>query len=108
MLYNTARIETHVPDLPQFDCALSDMFRKARWRVRRDRGGSLVVHAGKRPYVIELKSVSEGRSDRLLPLLSQTILEAKAAADQHRAAPVAVVAAKRVPPATVERLMRFA
>lgn len=97
-----------MPAPPQFDRLLSDMFRKARWRVRQDPRGSLVVHAGKRPYVVELKSVAEGRGDRLIPLLSQAILEAKAAADAHGAQAVAVVGARRAPHATVERLMRFA
>jgi hypothetical protein len=97
-----------MPESPQFDRVLSEMFRKARWRVRREARGGLVVDAGKQPYFVQLKSVSEARSDRLLPLLSQTILEAKAAAHEYGAKPVAVVAARRAPPATVERLMRFA
>jgi hypothetical protein len=97
-----------MPESPQFDRVLSEMFRKARWRVRREARGGLVVDAGKQPYFVQLKSVSEARSDRLLPLLSQTILEAKAAAHEYGAKPVAVVATRRAPPATVERLMRFA
>ena len=61
-------------------------------------------------YVIELKSASEARRDRLLPLLAQAILQVQAAArrSKGRAAPLAVVAAPRVPDSFVEDARRFA
>jgi hypothetical protein len=38
----------------------------------------LVVEYGDKKYLIECKRSSEGRRDRLVPLLSQAVLEAQA------------------------------
>jgi hypothetical protein len=57
-----------------------------------------------------VKSASEGRRDRLIPLLSQAILEAQSLVRQfpERAAPLAVVATRRVPASVADHLRRFA
>jgi len=70
----------------------------------------LVADAGGKKYVIELKVSSEGRRDRLIPLLSQAILQAQALARRfpEPAVPVAVVAAGRVPASVAERIKQFA
>jgi hypothetical protein len=70
----------------------------------------LVVDHGARKYVIEVKSASEGRRDRLIPLLSQAILEAQSFARQfpERAAPLAVVAARHVPASVADHIRQFA
>ena len=70
----------------------------------------LVVDAGENKYIIEMKAASEGRRDRLIPLLSQAILQAQAYARlfSEPAIPLAVVAAKHVPASVAERLMEFA
>jgi hypothetical protein len=98
------------PSPSEFERALSGMFRKAGWRVRRDPDAHLVLDAAKKTYVVRVRAVSEVRSDRLIPLLSQAILETRALAHDFAASakPLVVIAAKRVPPASVDRLMGFA
>jgi hypothetical protein len=99
----------------QFEGILADSFRKAGWRVRGplssgDSGIDLVLDAKKKKYVVQLKASSEGRRDRLIPLLSQAILEARTVA-QHfpePAVPIAVVAAKRIPASVAEQIKQFA
>ncbi len=99
----------------QFERILVNVFKKAGWRVQRalhvgDMQADLVVDAGTKKYVIELKVTSEGRRDRLIPLLSQAILQAQAFARRlpEPAMPVAVVAAKRIPASVAEHLKQFA
>lgn len=55
---------------------------------------------------VELKVAPEGRRDRLVPLWSQALLQAQAAADG--AIPVAIVAAPRVPPQVADQVLDFA
>src|SRR6476646_4588968 len=88
----------------EFESIVAEAFRKAGWRVRRrpaagDMRADLVVDDGRMKYVVEVKSASEGRRDRLIPLLSQAILQAQAFARRfpEPADPLAVVAARRVP-----------
>jgi hypothetical protein len=97
-----------------FERLLAESFRRAHWRVRgRSRWGDLypdfVVDAGDKMYIVELKRSSEGRGDRLIPLLAQTILQAQAIARQAAGAavPVAVVAAERVSPSVAEQVKQF-
>src|SRR5260370_15299781 len=87
-----------------FEAILTDIFRNAGWRLRRptsarDRGADLVFDAKDQNYVVELKVSSEGRRDRLIPLLSQAILQARELAQQfpEPAVPIAVVAARHIP-----------
>src|SRR5256885_16447643 len=94
---------------------VAQVFKKAGWQVRRhpaagDMEADLLLEAGEKRYVAEVKGLSEGRSDRLVPLLSQAILQAQAFTRHFpkAAEPLAVVAAKRVPPSVVEQLTRFA
>jgi Holliday junction resolvase len=99
----------------EFESIVADAFRKAGWRVRRqpaagDMRADLVVDEGAKKYVVEVKSASEGRRDRLIPLLSQAILEAQSFARRfpERAAPLAVVAARRVPASVADHIKQFA
>jgi hypothetical protein len=68
------------------------------------------IRKGKRRYLVALKASSEGRRDRLVPLLSQAILEARSLAvpDPHRARPLAVVAAPQVSEPVVKAVREFA
>lgn len=99
----------------EFESILADVFRKAGWGVHRpspvrDMGADLVLDANDKKYVIQLKVSSEGRRDRLIPLLSQAILQARAYA-QHfpePAVPIAVVAAKHIPASVAEQIKQFA
>jgi hypothetical protein len=99
----------------EFESILAGVFRKAGWRVRRpssarDTGVDLILGAKGKRYVVQLKVSSEGRRDRLIPLLSQTILQARSLA-QHfpePALPMAVVAAKHIPASVAEQVKQFA
>lgn len=71
-----------------------------------------VIRRGNRQYVVELKSSAEPRRDRLLPLLAQAILEAKAAASKAsvsaRAKPLAVIGAPHLSAPLIDELRSFA
>jgi len=97
------------------DRLVADAFRRASWRVHHPRQGDgpqpdLIVEGGGRKYVVEIKRSSEGRRDRVIPLLSQAILEAQAFAKQFSepVVPVAVVGAEHLPPAVVDSVQRYA
>ncbi len=97
-----------------FERLLAESFRRAHWRVRlRPSVGEMrpdfVVDAGGKTYIVELKRTSEGRGDRLIPLLSQAILQVQAITRQAvgTVVPVAVVAAERVPPSVAEQVKQF-
>jgi len=98
-----------------FERILTDVLRKAGWRLRRhssagDTGADLVFDAKGQKYVVELKVSSEGRRDRLIPLLSQAILQAQACAQRSTepTLPLAVVAAKHIPASVAEQIQQFA
>lgn len=89
---------------------LAALFEAAGWHVRRhpnDPGPDLVVRRKGIEYAVEIKSAPEGRSDRLVPLFAQAVLQASHAASQ-KAAPLAVVAAPRVSWRAAEQVMAFA
>lgn len=97
-----------------FERLLADSFRRVHWRVQAEPRVAhlrpdLVVDAAGKTYVVELKRSSEGRKDRLIPLLSQAILQAQAMARQlpGPVVPLAVVAAERIPPSVAEQVKRF-
>lgn len=99
----------------EFKSILANLFRKAGWRVQRalrgkDMQPDLVVDSGGKQYIIEIKVCSEGRRDRLIPLLSQAILQARAIAQRFPAptVPVAVVAARRIPASVAGQIKQFA
>jgi hypothetical protein len=94
---------------------VADAFRRASWRVHHHQQGDgpqpdLIVEGGGRKYVVEIKRSSEGRRDRVIPLLSQAILEAQAFAKQFSepVVPVAVVGAEHLPPVVVDSVQRYA
>ena len=99
----------------EFENIFADIIRKAGWRVRRhpavgDMRADFIADTGGRTYIIEIKGASEGRRDRLIPLLSQAILQAQSCARlfPEPAVPFAVVAARRIPASVAEHLKQFA
>lgn len=98
----------------QFEEIVAQAFRKAGWRVRRHgligEVGAILVNKGGVQYAVEVKSAGEGRSDRLIPLLSQAILQAQTLAGMldHSAAPLAIVAARRIPEIVAGQIKQFA
>lgn len=98
-----------------FEAIVGDVFRKAGWTVRRqvtvgDAQADLLADSGGLPFLVEVKSLSEGRRDRLIPLLAQAILQSKFAAEKYPcpAVPVAVVGANRIAISVAEEARRFA
>lgn len=92
------------------ESCVAALFEKAGWHVRRnpnDPGPDLAVRRKGVLYAVEVKSAPEGRSDRLVPLFAQAVLQAAHGASQ-KAAPLAVVAAPRVSRRAAEQVMAFA
>jgi hypothetical protein len=93
------------------ESALAAAFESGGWDVRREPGRGLrpdlLVRRRGIAYAIELKVGSEGRSDRLVPLLAQAVLEARRAA-RRGIAPLAVVAAPRIPRRVADQVIKFA
>ena len=126
-LYNTAMLHTMAmvhamasqiqdrADRPEkeFESLLIALFRRAGWRVRQqspsDSRVDLIVDSRDKKFVVELKRSAEGRRDRLVPLLSQAILQAQAAARHfsESAIPVAVVASRHIPESVAKQVKEF-
>jgi hypothetical protein len=103
----------------EFEDLVANLFREHGWRVKKehsiaDKDVDFVVARGNVRYIIELKAASEGRPDRLVPLLSQAILQARAYAQAlpQPAALLAVVGAPAISPSAgnslVSSLSQFA
>jgi hypothetical protein len=97
--------------------AVVDAFRRAGWNVApqmriAEARPDLVVRRGERQYVVEMKSSPEARRDRLIPLLSQAILQARAAASKADVSPsplpLAIIGAPRLSQSLVHDLRSFA
>ena len=106
---NTSRDkELHVQRL------VAEVLRRGGWSVRErpvahdGRPDISFEHAGKK-FVIECKMASEGRKDRLIPLVSQAILQAQGIARSlpGHPVPVAIVVANYIPESLAEQVKRF-
>ena len=92
---------------------VAGLFESKGWKVLASEPGStgqdLVVRRRGKRYGVVLKATSEGRADRVIPLLSQAVLEARAYALQSRGSiPLAVVHVDHAPRALVASVMAFA
>ena len=102
------------PQEKEFEALLLDTFRRAGWSIYEkppaDGQADVVVESGGKKYVIEVKRSAEGRRDRLVPLLSQAILEAQAAARHYSNSviPVAVVASPHISDSVAAQVQQFA
>ena len=91
---------------------LADVFKDAGWNVEgAPRDGQprfdLRVRRHGIVYAVEVKAGSEGRPDRLVPLLAQAVLQAARRAERG-AVPLAVVGAPRVAPHAARQVLDFA
>lgn len=69
----------------------------------------LIVYKGRQRFVVEIKAIAEGRADRVIPLLSQAILEVQAyASDYDNAQPLAVICVENASPSLVKQVDSFA
>lgn len=93
---------------------VANLFREEGWKVLegpREKNGApdfLVSGHGKQ-FVVELKRASEGRKDRVIPLLSQAALEAAhySRVMRDHPVPIAIVAANRIPESVAEDAKQF-
>jgi Restriction endonuclease len=122
MLHTMARVHSMAskiqdraaPREDEFESLVVDLFRRAGWRVREqhpsDGNPDIIVDSGDKKFIVELKRSAEGRRDRLVPLLSQAILQAQAAARHfsESAVPVAVVASRHIPESVAKQIKEFA
>jgi hypothetical protein len=91
---------------------LGEAFAQVGWKVEgAPRGGrsgaGLRVRRRGLVYAVEVKVGSEGRPDRLVPLLAQAVLQAARRAGRE-AVPLAVVAAPSIAPRAAEQVLDFA
>ena len=94
---------------------LSDIFRRYDWRAKAcpsfgpDTRSGLLVSRDDSRYIVELKISSEGRRDRLVPLLAQAILQARSVAQAYPepVVPLAVIAAPVISPSVAKALQTF-
>jgi len=99
----------------QAESLVAEVFRRDGWKVREQAGvdegrSDLFAERAGKKYVIEIKRSSEGRKDRLIPLLSQAILQAQEAA-RHMpgcSVAVAIVVANYIPESVAEQVKQFA
>ncbi len=98
----------------QAKLSVTEHFRTHGWKVRRRPAAGpdqpdLLVQKGGHAYVVEVKAHSEGRADRIIPLLSQAILQAQSYARAHVGAyPLAVVCVPEASPSLIEQVRLFA
>ena len=91
---------------------LASILQNAGWEIDRPRHGDafepdLLARRSGIQYAVELKAAPEGRSDRLVPLVAQAVLQSQRAAGPN-ALPLAVVAAPKISPRAAEQVLKFA
>ena len=107
------------PDAPSSPAKVSEdliaqLFEKDGWKVQREPAVGkhhvdLLVKKKSRVYAVDIKAISEGRRDRVIPLLSQAILQSQSAArNLGSARPMAVVHVGDAKEILLEKVDRFA
>jgi len=114
MIYNVAMLDNPASmaqnSVKAHVAALASLLRGHAWGVEHEPSGGpdLLIHKGSNRYAVELKVTSEGRADRVIPLLSQAILQARRhAASQPGAMPLALVQVDRLTNALREKVRTF-
>src|ERR1700733_11609968 len=109
----------HLPNSPvnsssQFGRFVAELFREDGWKVRqepREQNVALdfLVSGHGKKLVVALKRASEGRKDRVIPLLSQAALEAAhySRVIPGHPIPVAIVGANRISDSVAEEAVQF-
>ncbi len=93
---------------------VASLFREDGWKVleeprEKNVAPDFLVSGRGKKFVVELKRASEGRKDRVIPLLSQAALEAAyySRAIPGHPVPLAIVGANRIPNSTAEEAKQF-
>jgi len=96
------------------EALVAQLFSANGWKLKQQpRLGShepdLIVSKASRHYVVEVKGLSEGRSDRVIPALSHAVLQAGAYSRAHgKALPLAIAYVPEASRALINRVQRFA
>src|SRR5260370_12810899 len=98
----------------QLGLVVANLFREEGWKVlkqARERGAApdLIASRPGKKLVVEIKRASEGRKDRVIPLLSQAALEASyySRSLSDHPLPVAIVGANHMPESVADEAKRF-
>ncbi|TBR36472.1 MULTISPECIES: hypothetical protein [Dyella] len=91
---------------------LAKQFRAFGWSVDEEPGDGhprpdLIAAKGALRYVVELKSAPEARSDRVIALLSQAILQSRRYAEDWNGHPLAVIHVKQLSPLLRQKVEQF-
>jgi restriction endonuclease len=109
----------HYPHLPgnnedQLELLVADLFREHGWKIiqqprEKDLAADLVASRPGKKLIIEIKRASEGRRDRVIPLLSQAALEAAYSSRNFpgNPIPVAIVGANHILESVAEQAQKF-
>lgn len=90
----------------------AQLFSAHGWKVKRALAvgpykADLLIRKGRRVFVVEVKAFSEGRPDRIVPLLSHAILQAQAYALPLKAKPMAVIYVREASPSLISQVGLF-
>ena len=98
----------------QFGRVVANLFHQEGWKVveeprEKNVAPDFLVSGRGKKFVVELKRASEGRKDRVIPLLSQAALEAAhySRVMHGHPLPLAIVAANRIPESVAEEAKQF-
>jgi hypothetical protein len=91
---------------------VAELLRAHGWEAHVDHGPGglrpdLVARSGSKNYAVEVKSVSEGRPDRVIALLSQAILQASRHAERSGLSPLAIVYVGNASPSLQQKVEQF-
>lgn len=97
------------------EALVADLFETSGWVVDRepDYGRirpDLIVRRELQCFVVEIKALKEGRADRVIPLLSQAILQAQAQAnaiDAGNAKPLAIISVENISQSLLKQVSLF-
>lgn len=95
------------------EALVSQLFEANGWDVNRSpkhgrKHSDLMVLRGPQRFVVEIKALAEGRADRVIPLLSQAILQAQAnALDAGNAQPLAVISVENASQSLAKQVGSF-
>lgn len=96
------------------EALVARLFESNGWEIQaspaeRSRRPDLIIQRGAQRFVVEIKALAEGRADRVIPLLSQSILVAQAnALDEGNAQPLAVICVENASPSLLNQVNSFA
>jgi hypothetical protein len=112
-------MSSHYPNPPvdseaQLGQIVASLFREEGWKVveeprEKNVAPDFLVSKNGKKFVLELKRASEGRKDRVIPLLSQAALEAVhySRVMPDHPVPLAIVGANRIPNSIAEDAKQF-